>query len=128
MARYTDITELTEHMRCRYAELAEKYGDYDNYVLGYGDAFECVEELPTADVVPRAEDETTLKYCKDTVKSEVAREILEEIEAVLAVHTLSGKSEDYSDGALDTLQWVDAKLAELKKKYTEGASEDGYHL
>ena len=50
------------------------------------------------------------------------KEIFEEIEAALAVHTLSGKSEDYSDGAFDALQWVDTKLAEIKKKYTEGGT------
>lgn len=49
--------------------------------------------------------------------SDLAMEIFEEIEAVLAVHAYTSKSEDYSDGAYDALEWVDEKLAELRKKY-----------
>lgn len=52
--------------------------------------------------------------------SEVAREIFEEIEERIAIHTYTSKSENYSEGALDTLEWVDEKIDELKKKYTEG--------
>lgn len=54
-------------------------------------------------------------------KAEVAREIFEDIEAVLAVHAFSCKSKDYADGAFDTVEWVDTKLAEIKKKYIEGS-------
>ena len=49
--------------------------------------------------------------------SDVAREIFEEIEDALSVHAYTSKSEDYSDGAYDALEWVDAKIADLKKKY-----------
>lgn len=52
------------------------------------------------------------------------KEIFEDLEAALAVHTLSGRSKDYADGALDTLEWVDAKLAEIKKRYTEGVKSN----
>lgn len=51
---------------------------------------------------------------------EVAREIFEEIEESIATHAYTSKSEDYMDGAFDTIEWVDSKIDELKKKYTEG--------
>ena len=51
---------------------------------------------------------------------EVAREIFEEIEESIATHAYTSKSEDYMDGASDTIEWVDSKIDELKKKYTEG--------
>ena len=55
-------------------------------------------------------------------KAEVAREIFEEIKGSIAVHAYTSKSEDYADGAFDTIEWVDSKIAELEKKYTEGES------
>lgn len=47
-------------------------------------------------------------------------EVLEEFEERIATHAFTSKSEDYSDGAFDTIAWVDTKLTELKKKYQEG--------
>jgi hypothetical protein len=47
-------------------------------------------------------------------------EVIEEIEERIATHAFTSKSEGYSDGAFDTIAWVDSKLDELKKKYTEG--------
>ena len=56
--------------------------------------------------------------------SDVAREIFEEIEGVLAVYTHTSKSEDYDNGIYDALEWVDSKVAELKKKYeSEGENK-----
>ena len=51
-------------------------------------------------------------------QSEVAREIFEEIEDSIAVHAFTRKSEDYAEGMYDAIEWVDSKIAELKKKYT----------
>ena len=56
----------------------------------------------------------------ENAKSEVAREIFEEIEESIAVHAYTSKSEDYADGMLAAIEWVDSKISELKKKYTEG--------
>lgn len=51
--------------------------------------------------------------------SDVARKIFEEIWASIATHAFTSKSEDYSNGAYDTIEWVDSKIAEVEKKYTE---------
>ena len=55
---------------------------------------------------------------------DVAREIFEEIEDRIATHAFTSKSEDYADGMFDAIEWVDSKIAELKKKYTEGKHND----
>ena len=59
----------------------------------------------------------------DEVAVEVARAIFEEIEGSIAVHAFTSKSEDYADGMYDAIEWVDSKIAELKKKYTEGNTD-----
>ena len=53
------------------------------------------------------------------IKQEYAREIFEEIEGSIAVHAFTSKSKDYADGMYDAIEWVDSKIDELKKKYTE---------
>jgi dienelactone hydrolase len=91
MARYIDAEILK----------AEFYLHYGEHV----DAFaRLIDKQPTADVAP---------------KSEVAREIFEEIEDSIAVHAFTRKSEDYAEGMYDAIEWVDSKIAELKKKYQE---------
>jgi hypothetical protein len=50
-------------------------------------------------------------------KTDVAQEIFEDIWDILAVHAYTSKSEDYADGAADTLEWVDSKIDELEEKY-----------
>lgn len=51
------------------------------------------------------------------MKMEIANAIFDDIEASIAVHTFTSKSEDYIDGATDTIEWVDSKVDELRKKY-----------
>lgn len=63
--------------------------------------------------------EVTLEEIENA-KREVAKEIFEEIEGSIAVHAFTSKSEDYADGMYDAIEWVDSKIADLKKKYTEG--------
>ena len=91
------------------------------------------DELPTADVAPKSEvkklentynrairkiDNKTITAIR-IAKQEVAREIFEEIEKMLIDST----------HIPDCSRFVDIdKLAELKKKYTEGKNEQkGYH-
>ncbi len=91
MARYTDIDKLI--------------AEYDRVHVGPpGGARKLMEEAPIADVVPR---------------EEIAK-IFEDIELCLMIHSFTSKSEDYIEGACDTMEWVDSKLAEIKKKHTEG--------
>lgn len=50
MSKYIDKDALLEKMQDRYEDLAKDYGDYDNYVMGFHDAIELLENAPTADV------------------------------------------------------------------------------
>ena len=54
------------------------------------------------------------------IKIEIANAILDDIEASIAVHAFTSKSEDYADGAYDTIEWVDSKIDELREKYVGG--------
>jgi hypothetical protein len=132
MARYIDADKV--NVKDIYSVHGECY---------ITDVKEWLDEQPTADVVPRAElavrsfqDAATidalktelcairgaansLKMYYENGKTEVAREIFEEIEASIATHAFTSKSEDYADGMFDAIEWVDSKIAELKKKYTE---------
>ncbi len=67
-----------------------------------------MDKIPTADVAPRAE---------------VAAEIFDDINDILAAHAYRPKSEDYAAGACDTLEWFESQIDELKKKYTEGQTD-----
>lgn len=50
MAKYIDKDALLNKMQERHEDLARDYGDYDNYVMGFGDAIELLENAPAADV------------------------------------------------------------------------------
>ena len=66
-------------------------------------------------------DEQALTFCSDfKMESVIAMKVISEIEERIAVHTFTSKSEDYADGMYDAVAWVDSKIDELKKKYTEG--------
>lgn len=54
------------------------------------------------------------------MKIEIANAIFDDIEASIAVHAFTSKSEDYIDGAADTIEWVDSKIDELREKYVGG--------
>lgn len=54
------------------------------------------------------------------MKMEIANAIFDDIEESIAVHAITSKSEDYLDGAADTIEWVDSKIDELRKKHTKG--------
>ena len=106
MARYAEWNKFIQNLK------TDKYGETN--VNEVGIAF----EKATADVVPKSEVEATvekLMSATDKViceaKTEVAREIFEEIEkALFHLETPIGKYLAINRG----------RLAELKKKYTEG--------
>lgn len=50
MPKYIDKDALLNKMQDRHDDLARDYGDYDNYVTGFGDAIELLENAPVADV------------------------------------------------------------------------------
>ena len=90
---------------------------------------EIIDDLPTADVVPKSEVErleTELKAMRgaansykmhyEKAKAEVAREIFEEMDNILDDYKLSERGLRFiRDGELS----IDQRYAELKKKYSE---------
>ena len=134
MARYIDADKLCEALK---SMASVQYHDKQNTILG---VVSSIENFPTAEVAPKSEVERlehildcyALQYGTVTdqqkviekAKSEVAREIFEKIEESIATHAYTSKSEDYMDGAFDTIEWVDSKIDELKKKYTEGCGDE----
>lgn len=59
MATYTDKDALLHKMQERHDDLARDYGDYDNYVVGFGDAIELLESAPAET------DVQEVKHAKD---------------------------------------------------------------
>ena len=120
MARYIDADAMMEKIRkCKF-EITGCGIVYDA-----GEVQSVIRHMPTADVVPKSESlpldvhEALMQRAVETAKAEVAREIFEEIWATIATHAFTAKSEDYEDGAYDTIEWVDSKIAEVEKKYAE---------
>lgn len=58
MATYIDKDALLHKMQERHEDLSRDYGDYDNYVTGFGDAIELLENASAADVLE-------VKYAKN---------------------------------------------------------------
>lgn len=50
MATYIDKDALLHKMQERHEDLSRDYGDYDNYVTGFGDEIELLENASTVDV------------------------------------------------------------------------------
>lgn len=59
-------------------------------------------------------------YCERSEFEKIATKIFDEIEASIAVHAFTNKSDDYAEGAFDTIEFVDSKIDELRKKYIGG--------
>ena len=97
MARYIDANALVRTMTLQANRTA--LGEIAPPDLSYNEMLEIIADAPTADVAP---------------KSEVAREIFEEIEKILSSYKiLPVPPMDFQIISLND-------LAELKKKYTEG--------
>ena len=141
MARYIDADKLIAHLKDEIEGCKPPFGGRANgksiaygTELGLKSAISFAETLSTADVAPKSEVERLSHKCDEcagctqwkcdcaNIKLEVAREIFEDIWASIATHAFTAKSEDYEDGAYDTIEWVDSKIAEVEKKYTEGES------
>ena len=94
---------------------------------------EIIDDLPTVDVVPKSEveelkaiiadhkaSEERLEELYSNAKTEVAREIFEEIEKMLEnqeVVTKNQREKELGDWIFHN--YIPKKIAELKKKYTE---------
>ena len=93
MARYADAEKFEKRLMELFMEPRYMH-DEDNYYTAMSIAIDEIRHAPTADVAPT---------------SEVAREIIEEIEK--AIHDCKSLS--------NVLYHVSRKIEELKKKYTE---------
>ena len=119
MARYIDADELYKKI------FPLDVVDKRHYSINAKAIAEAIDKTPTADVVPKAEVDRlrfNLKAVLDeraVDKSEVAREIFEEIERLLSANQ-SGEFLGYRVAWFD---YFDFNLAEdtskLKKKYTD---------
>lgn len=137
MAEYIEREALIKELQEEIEFDSPMHNEVENDWLtrGLKIALKDVKRFPTADVVPKSEVEK-LKAdvevwkqnrfnlfqrleCYEMARQKVASEIFEEIEQSIAVHAFTSKSEDYADGIYDAIEWVDSKIAELKKKYTE---------
>ena len=125
MARYIDLEELERRIKKNVKPEIPEEKAFVEYYKG-----ECIRQgyaMPVADVAPKSEverlerilDSYALQYGTatdkqkviDGAKSEVAREIFEEIEKVVGYAL-----------CVDLTDW--SAYTELKKKYTEGENED----
>jgi hypothetical protein len=118
MARYIDADKIHEFVDAKVAEGKDGWAKGVPYEWAY--ALTVIDMQPAANVVP---------------KSEVAREIFEEIErkvkSLLTLHLEEINKEyirdtplyDRHSGIIFALQGMDDFIAELKKKYTEDSDE-----
>ena len=139
MAEYID-REVAKKMLDEYriSRTMSMYGDMD-LLTEWRDGVKCsmnkLDDLPTADVVPKSEVDNWQERCGEwhevaelksqriveleaelsKAKADVAREIFEEIEKVLEDCTLI-----VDDNSFFQLARFGKNIAELKKKYTEG--------
>lgn len=128
MAEYIDREALLELINedCKYKKPTNEYTRGCNDVCEW--AIRTIENMPTADVVPKSEVEELKAIIADhkaseerweelysNTKSEVAREIFEEIEKILAKN-IGCNSNTIAFYKVDK---VDDAIAELEKKYTD---------
>ena len=122
MARYIDADAIHKFVDEKVAEGKDGWRNGVPYEWAY--ALTVIDNAPTADVVPKSEVEELKqiyrKYNKaiKNERSEVAREIFEEIEKKSCV--ISETNHSTGSTRVVCYQISAEKLAELKKKYTEG--------
>lgn len=116
---------------CIYQELAAQINGYypqskidelQDWVDGYRATITSMEKI---DENLRAEADRYKRYYFNheydkliaETEQKTATKMLSEIEDWLSVHAFTSKSEDYAQGAFDAIEWVDAKINEMKQKY-----------
>ena len=113
--RYIDADAAIELVRLTYCKNCNSYNGVKCRACPFDDAMLLIDDIPTADVVPREEVETLkdnnehLAVMLSEAKADVAREIFGEIDGITDL---------FAKGLVGELEMYD-KLAELKKKYTE---------
>ena len=111
MARYIDADALVERLKFKRDATDISGKKYSGLECAIAQA----QKFPTADVAP---------------KSEVAREIFEEIERFILTciendeKVFNSGEDEYYDGRFMGFKIVEEHLAELKKKYTEDINHE----
>ena len=128
MARYIDVEGYRKLFDEEYKKtrklISEGETHLDNLAEGFSEASRVIDRMPAADVAPKSElakeftcfvgDPHKVDHCPyldeiEKAKTEVAREIFEEIERQL---------NDFNGYWADTVINTQYLIAELKKKYT----------
>ena len=131
MARYIDADTL--YQKLYPLDLVDK----KTYAINAKAVADAIDNIPTADVVPRAEvdlykrqvdeleDELASTYDKlESAKADVAREIFGEIEAFLKDQEAVCENKRLADiGNWIFHDYLPKQLAALKEKYTEGGDQ-----
>ena len=58
MSRYIDADKLIKKMERRYEEMRLKYGEYDQFNMGFAEGMVAIDNEPALDVIP-------VRRCKD---------------------------------------------------------------
>lgn len=90
-------------------------GNENDTFISLAEAKDRIEELPTADVVPKSEVE-------EEVVGYIERHLQYQRKKVDVPFT-SRDMRNYQCGAIDVIEYFEELLAEIKKKYTGGGTE-----
>ena len=115
MPRYIDADAAIELVRLTYCKDCNSYNGVMCRACQFDDAMLLIDDIPTADVVPREEVETLkdnnehLAVMLSEAKQDVAREIFEQI---------GEYANEFAAGYLDDNHFLQA-IYDLRAKYTE---------
>lgn len=110
MPRYIDADAAIELTRLTYCTDCNSYNGVMCRACQFDDAMLLIDDMPAADVVPRAEVENYAEWSGlKQAKQDVAREIFAEINAI---------KKEYASGDIDGNEMY-VRLYMLEKKYTE---------
>lgn len=128
-----DVAFLKDFINRQKAELektGEKWAElYADTVTKWEEAYEELEadvdkqyEQAKADILGNmADGGTSCHWCINQHRAEAVREFVERLLERVAVKTLVGKSEYYSDGFIEATCWYDEEIDNLVKEMTEEA-------
>ena len=90
--RLIDVDALIERMQKRFEELRRKYGDYDQFNMGYSDGIDAVENAPVLDVATVMVDKKITREQELSLKGKEFKEYIKKQMAVeLAYYLLENE-------------------------------------
>ena len=120
--------DLINLQKAEFEKTGEKWAElYADTVTKWEEAYEELEadvdkqyEQAKADILGNiADGGTSCHWCINQHRAEAIREFVERLFERVAVKTLVGKSEDYSDGFIEATCWYDEEIDNLVKEMTE---------